>query len=84
MLRWMSSTSVTAGPGLMTLPSHFSSSTSRMRRNSSDAPSKYLRSPGLHCESASRSLLSILVPKNRAQLLSSFIGWGLLLLGIPF
>src|SRR5262245_9427879 len=77
MLRWMSSTSVTADPPLTTLPIHFSSSTSTTRRNSSEPPSKYLRSPGLHCESASRSLLSILVPKNRAQVLSSFMvgGW---------
>src|SRR5437870_3594249 len=73
MLRWMSSTSVTGEPPLTTLPIHFSSSTSTTRRNSSAPPSKYLRSPGLHCESASRSLLSILVPKKRAQVLSSFM-----------
>src|SRR5262245_18183196 len=78
MLRWMSSTSVTGEPPLTTLPIHVSSSTSRMRRNSSEPSSKYLRSPGLHCESASRSLLSILVQKNRALLLSS-----LMVLGAP-
>src|SRR6184192_363044 len=79
MLRWMSSTSVTAGPALMTLPIQrslsLSSPISMTRRNSSELPSKYFLSPGLDSASPSRSLLSILVAKNRAQLLSSFMGW---------
>src|SRR5262249_58822600 len=76
-LRWISSTSVTAGPGLMILPIHrslsFSSPISITRRNSSELPSKYFLSPGLDSASPSRSLLSILVPKNRNVLLSSFM-----------
>src|SRR5688572_3355409 len=73
MLRWMSSTSVTAGPPLITLPIHFSSSNSTTRRNSSELPSKYFLSPGFDSARPSRSLLSILVPKKRAQPLSSFM-----------
>src|SRR5205085_6847432 len=77
MLRWMSSTSVTAGPALITLPIQrslsLSSPISMTRRNSSELPSKYFLSPGLDRASPSRSLLSILVAKNREVLLSSFI-----------
>src|SRR5215813_5392818 len=77
-LRWMSSTSVTAGPGLMILPIQrslsFSSPISITRRNSSELPSKYFLSPGLVSASPSRSLLSIFVAKNRDVLLSSFMG----------
>src|SRR5213078_346230 len=83
----MSSTSVTAGPGLMILPIQrsfsLSSPISITRRNSSELPSKYFLSPGLESASPSRSLLSIFVAKNRDVLLSSFmacihpllIGW---------
>src|SRR5687767_13658759 len=77
MLRWMSSTSVTAGPGLMILPTQrslsFSSPISMTRRKSSELPSKYFLSPGFDSARPSRSLLSILVAKNRDVLLSSFI-----------
>src|ERR1044072_2572570 len=73
----MSSTSVTAGPALITLPIQrslsFSSPISMTRRNSSELPSKYFLSPGLESARPSRSLLSILVPQDRAQLLSSFM-----------
>src|SRR5690348_16354025 len=73
----MSSTSVTAGPGLMTLPIQrslsFSSPISITRRNSSELPSKYFLSPGLESARPSRNLLSIFVAKNSAQLLSSFM-----------
>src|SRR5678809_358219 len=83
----MSSTSVTAGPGLMIFPIQrslsFSSPISITRRNSSELPSKYFLSPGFDSASPSRSLLSIFVAKNRDVLLSSFmacipsglIGW---------
>src|SRR5258706_8993428 len=74
-LRWMSSTSVTAGPPLITLPIQRSSSTSTTRRDSSELPSKYFLSPGLDSAKPSPSLLSILGPQKRAQPLSSFISW---------
>ena len=47
-----------------------------LRRNSSELPSKYFLSPGLESARPSRSLLSIFVAKNRAQVLSSFIRIG--------
>src|SRR5215207_108831 len=74
MLRWISSTSVTTGPGLITLPIHFSSGSSTMRRKSSDDPSKYFLSPGFAWLNASLSFESIFVPKNKEVVLSSFMG----------
>jgi hypothetical protein len=75
MLRWMSSTSVTTGPALITLPIHFSSPVSMIRRNSSELPSKYFLSPGLACASASRSLgVDLGAEEQRAGLVELHVG----------